>query len=78
MPRFFFHLHNDLDTPDPEGRELPDGAAARDTAVREARELAAATVTQGRLDLGHFIEVADETGAPQFRVTFGDAVAVTG
>ncbi len=78
MPRFFFNLHNDLDAPDPEGRELPDLAAARDAAIREARELAAETVMQGRLDLGHFIEVADAAGAPLFRVRFGEAVTVTG
>ena len=29
MPRFFFHLHNDIEAPDEEGLELSDLEAAR-------------------------------------------------
>ncbi|WP_419555406.1 DUF6894 family protein [Sphingomonas arenae] len=39
MPRFYFHLHNDPDVPDLEGREFPDLPAAHAEAMREARVL---------------------------------------
>ena len=29
MPRYYFHLLNDVDVPDQEGKELPDLEAAR-------------------------------------------------
>ena len=77
MPRFFFHLHNDIEARDPEGRELPGIDAAREAATLDARELAAETVSEGRLNLSHFIEVTDQAGAVLFRVTFGDVVAIT-
>lgn len=37
MPRFYFHLYNDVVTADDEGRMLPAIEAAREVAVREAR-----------------------------------------
>ena len=77
MPHFYFHLHNDLEALDPEGRDLPDLAAARDAATRAVRELAAETVAEGRLNLGHFVEVADGAGEPLFRVAFGDVITIT-
>ena len=33
MPRYFFHLHNDIDCPDEEGLELPDLTTARMHAI---------------------------------------------
>ena len=78
MPRFFFHLHNDEDTLDEEGRELPDVAAAQAEALFDARHMAAESVRSGHLNLSHFVQVADESGKGLFRVTFGDAVAILG
>ena len=74
MPRYFFHLHNDYDTHDDEGRELSDLHAARRCAEEDARAMAAESVRDGHLNLSHFVEVADEGGAPFFRVTFGEVV----
>jgi hypothetical protein len=78
MPRYYFHVHNDIDAPDAEGTELPDLAAARVAAIQGVRELAAETVMEGRLHLDHFVEVTDETGVGKLKVTFGEAIVITG
>ena len=76
MPRYFFHLHNDIETRDEEGIELPDLAAARGVAEHEARAIAAEAVANGRLCLHHSIEVTDESGASVLTVRFGEAVEI--
>ena len=76
MPRYFFHLHNDLETRDEVGLELPDLAAARKVAEQEARAMAAQSVVNGRVDLKHSIEVTDESGATVLLIRFGDAVEI--
>jgi hypothetical protein len=77
MPRYFFHLRNDLDVPDPEGKELPDLDAARAQALAFAVDMAAASVLEHRkLNLQHRIDVEDETGAILLTVTFGDAITL--
>jgi hypothetical protein len=76
MPRFFFHLHNDIDTHDEEGRDLPDIDAARRSAEHDARNMAAESVRAGHLVLDHFVEVTGEEGRPLFRVTFGEVVEI--
>jgi hypothetical protein len=79
MPRYFFHLHNDEDTLDEEGRELPDIDAARREARADARHMAAESVSStGRLDRSHFVAVTRADGKLLFRVTFGEAVAIVG
>ena len=77
MPRYFFHLHNDVDAPDPDGTELSDLEAARECALRHARFTAAETVK----DMGHFvgdhrIDIEDENGTVLDTVLFKDAVQV--
>ena len=42
--RYYFHLHNDMYSPDEEGVELDDIAAAREHAEQEARIMAAESV----------------------------------
>lgn len=74
--RFFFHLHNDIETRDEEGRDLPNADAALALARNEARLMAAESVRTGHLDLSHNIEVTDESGATCFRVSFGDVLAI--
>jgi len=76
MARYFFHLHNDLETRDREGVELPDPGAARKMAEREARAMAAHNVSHGHLALSHSIEVTDLQGATVCTVRFGDVVEV--
>ena len=77
MPRFYFHLRNDLSVDDEEGVELPDLAAARDHAIYNARSIAAENVHAGKLSLSHRIEIADERGTIVATVQFGDAVSVS-
>jgi hypothetical protein len=79
MPRYYFHLHNDLTATDDEGRELSGPGAARRAAEEDAREMAARSVQhEGRLNLAHYIEITDERGESVARVHFGDAVAIMG
>mgnify|MGYP003292640468 CR=1 FL=1 len=77
MPRYFFDLYNDMVVPDEEGRELRDLEAAIKHALRETRQMIAASATeQGKLDLRHYIKVRDETGAEVHCIEFEDAVSV--
>jgi len=76
MPRFYFHLKNDLIVDDLEGRELSDIEAALGEARRDVRALAAEQVRQGRLVLHHHIDIADPTGRVVATVTFGDAMEI--
>ena len=74
MPRYFFDLHNDLDAPDPEGKELPDLDAAKAHAIRLTRGMVAASATEhGKIDLGHCIEIRD--GEVVAVIKFEDAVS---
>ena len=76
MPRFFFDLHNDIDAPDYEGRELSDLRAAQLHALKEARTMIAASALEpGKIDLQHFIRVRDDGGKAVYLVEFEDAVA---
>jgi hypothetical protein len=77
MQRFYFHLHNDVDAPDDEGKELPDIDAARAYAEANAVDLMAATLKEkGRLNLGHHIDIEDEHGKVLATVRFRDVVAI--
>jgi hypothetical protein len=77
VPRYFFHLYDDMVAMDDEGRTLPDIDFARGVAVTEAREIMTETVLKGRLNLSHRVEIADEDGVVLDSVKFRDAVAVT-
>jgi len=79
VPRFYFHLVNDLDVPDLDGLELADMAAARQCALRSARFTAAETIKEtGRLDPLHRIDIEDEHGNVLETVHFRDAVKIEG
>ncbi len=79
MPHYYFHLHNDVDADDEEGADLPDLAAARAYAVENIRSVTAASIIeQGRINLHHFIAVADETGQIVLTVEFGEAFTIEG
>ncbi len=73
MGRYFFHLFNDLDVPDLEGRELPNDAAAREVAIAEAREMIAESVRNGSLNLSHRIDVENRFRQPVVTVRYRDA-----
>lgn len=74
MPRFYFHLYDDMVSLDEEGKVLPTIDAARKEAVRNARHLACAEVLDGHLGLNHRIEVTDANDAHIATVVFKDVV----
>jgi hypothetical protein len=76
MPRFYFHLYNDVIATDEEGRELPDLEAARAAAVHDVRSVMSDEVLKGKLTLSHRIVVADESGRVVATVRYADAVEV--
>jgi hypothetical protein len=77
MPLYYFHVHNSLGfTRDEEGQELPDVGAALDVAVRSARSLLAAEVSEGRVDLRGRIDVTDEAGGAVLALPFADAIVL--
>jgi hypothetical protein len=77
MPRYFFDLHNDVEALDPEGKELPDLAAAKANVLAEAREMIKTSIDEtGRIDLHHHIDVRDESGTIVYVMHFEDAVTV--
>jgi hypothetical protein len=77
MPRYFFHLRNDLSVDDEEGQELPGLEAARTRAEKYALDMSAASILEHRkVNLHHRIEVGDDTGQIVLTVEFGDVVTV--
>ncbi|MBV8685948.1 MAG: hypothetical protein JOZ90_04890 [Alphaproteobacteria bacterium] len=78
MPRFFFNVFNDEVTFDDEGQELPDLAAARERAIREARALACDSISRGHLDLDDRIEVNDGEGNRVLTLAFRDSFELRG
>lgn len=79
MPRYYFHLYNDVDAPDDEGKELPDLKAAREVARDNARFTFSQTVMdEGRASLDHRIDIEDEHGRVLDTVWFRDVVRIAG
>jgi len=76
VPRYYFHLLNDLTVRDEEGIELPNLACAMQRAAASAREMAAESVREGHLVLQHRIEVTDGTGTTVGVVHFRDVVEI--
>jgi hypothetical protein len=76
MPRYYFHLHNDLEAEDEEGRELDGLESAREHAIQGARDLMAEDVMRGSITLSHWIEVRDEADRQVLAVPFRDALTV--
>ncbi len=76
MPRYKFQVFNDDHTMDPDGKELPDPAAAREYALKAARAIMGDELaTHGEITLSHWIEIEDERGEMSV-VTFADAVKI--
>ena len=79
MPRFYFHLYDDLDAPDEEGVELADLETARGYARRNAVFTAGETIKEtGRLVADHRIDIEDEQGNVLDTIYFRDAVKIEG
>jgi hypothetical protein len=76
MALYYFHLRNHVDVLlDPEGRELDDRRIAR-SALAEAREIIAADVRSGSVDLDQLIEVQNSAGTVVHSISFEDAVKI--
>ena len=76
MPRFYFHIYDEVDLLDEEGIEMADAPTARAAAMAGARAMICDEVKKGHLDLRHRIEVEDESGGAVLTLTFGDAVVI--
>lgn len=76
MPRYRFHLYNDIETEDLEGRLFPNLKTAIGDAIRCARSIMASDLTsKGEITLSHWIELETEEGEMHV-VTFGDSVKI--
>ena len=76
MPRFRFHLYNDEEVRDPQGREFLDLEAAQTEAISNARELMCTDLrTKGEINLSHWIELENDEGDVVV-VNFRDAVRI--
>ena len=77
MPRYFFHVRDDMDIPDIEGADMRDIGAARLHAVEAARQLMCETLKDdGRITLHHRIDIEDEGHRVVETVEFGDALRI--
>ncbi|HEY0148545.1 MAG TPA: hypothetical protein VGB70_06030 [Allosphingosinicella sp.] len=76
MPRFYFDVHDEVLATDEDGLDLAGPDAAIEEAHRGARDLAAAQVLGGRLNLNHRIIVRDKAGVIA-EVSFRQAVTLT-
>ena len=77
MPRYYFHLHNDIDAPDADGVELLSLEAAREHAAGQIRVTFAETVKDlGRVVLHHRSGIENAGGDVLASVQFGEAVRV--
>jgi hypothetical protein len=74
MPRFFLHLADGYPVCDEDGMFFENADAAREEAIRAARDMMADQVRQGRLSLRDRIDIEDEAGNPLFSVRFREAV----
>ena len=77
MPRYYFHLLNDIDAPDEDGVELPDLEAALKYARRNALFTAAESIKEhGHLVRSHRIDIEDAQGTVLGTVRFEDVIAI--
>ena len=71
-----FHVFNDQQTIDREGKVLADLDTARAFAIELARRIMADEIkTSGQINLGHWIEIEDEHGEMDV-VPFGEAIRI--
>ena len=77
MPRFYFHLLNDVDARDPEGRELRDLEAAREHARRSIVFTVAETIKEcSHFVRSHRILIEDAEGHVLDTIYFRDVIAI--
>jgi hypothetical protein len=79
MPRYFFHVLNDIESREEDGQEFPDLDAAKAEARATAADLIRDEIRAGRLlHPDHRIEIEDGRGHVLHVLRFGDLVAGAG
>ena len=78
MPRYHFALYDEALTIDEEGLELPDLFAAWSLAAEIATKIACAEVSEGHLNLDHWIEIMDESREVVEIIRLSEVVTVSG
>lgn len=76
--RYFFTLHDDMISIDTEGADLADAEEARRYATVAARDLMAAQIRDGSIDLSNWIGITDAVDIEIARIRFGDVVRIEG
>ncbi|QJU58059.1 hypothetical protein HL653_09830 [Sphingomonas sp. AP4-R1] len=77
MPHYHLNIYNGHgDTPDAEGRDFPDQAAAHEQAIAGIRSMLSEEALTGAIDLCGRIEIVADDGAIVAVVPFSDAVAI--
>lgn len=76
VPRYFFHVYDDLGLRDQDGIDLAGPEAARAAALAGARAMMCEQLKKGRLSLHDRIEVEDEMGEPILTLSFGEAARI--
>ena len=76
MPHFYLNLRNDVELKDPEGLEAESVEAARNAAIRGARDIMAEDMRCGEMRLCEKIDVVDESGRVVTTVAFRHAVTI--
>lgn len=75
MPRFFLYFRDGgASVGDEEGFEFPDAAAARDEAIKAAREAVAQRIIRNEIVDGEFFDITDTSGALVGRVTLKEVI----
>ena len=77
MPRYYFHLHENVDVRDSEGTEFTDIEVAKTAAITSARDLMSEDIRwEGFLSLSHHIEITGTDGTCLCVIRFGDYVTI--
>lgn len=77
MPQYFFDVCNSQGlTPDEEGIDLADQAAAQRMAMDSIRSIVAEEARKGVLDLDGYIDVRDRSAQRLLRIAFPEAFSL--
>jgi hypothetical protein len=77
MPRYHFHVHTSVDARDEMGCEFDDLTAAKASAVKNVRALAAEELRRDHsLSLNHSIEITDAGGKWLHTTRYSDCIDV--
>lgn len=77
MPHYFFQVSNGQGlTPDDEGIDLQDEAAARAMAMDSIRSIISEEARKGVIDLDGYIDVTNESAETLTRIAFPEAFSL--